>query len=63
MLTADKILLYAALAVGVLLLVEGVFQLVVDVAAGPRAQIEDEASADKPALASRNECAAVLRGN
>jgi len=39
MFSADKIMLYAALAVGILLLVEGVFQLAVDVAAGPRAQI------------------------
>ena len=39
MFSADNIILYAALGVGVLLLVEGVYQLTVDVAAGPRAQI------------------------
>jgi hypothetical protein len=39
MFTADNIVLYAALAVGVLLVVEGVYQLAVDVSAGPRAQI------------------------
>jgi hypothetical protein len=39
MFTADQIVLYAALAVGVLLAVEGVYQLAVDMRSGPRAQI------------------------
>jgi tight adherence protein B len=39
MFAADQIVLYAALAVGVLLAVEGVYQLAVDVRSGPRAQI------------------------
>jgi tight adherence protein B len=39
MFAADHIVLYAALAVGVLLAVEGVYQLAVDVRSGPRAQI------------------------
>ena len=39
MFTADQIVLYAALAIGVLLAVEGVYQLAVDMRSGPRAQI------------------------